>query len=119
MCTAQPEYSVLKESATLFRTKYEITVGIVLDTWALLLSRGGFCVDSVDYANKTSFNRISVIRLLGLVTKVDFKWAVETAIKKKKLDCFSAEFLTIDKGLCVQIMCEFPVIAAAQVDFRK
>ena len=26
------------------------------------------------------------------------------ATKKKKLDCSSAEFLTIDEGLCVQIM---------------
>lgn len=34
----------------------------------------------------------------------DFDWAVETAAKKKKLDCSMAEFLTIDEGLCVQIM---------------
>ena len=34
----------------------------------------------------------------------DFEWAVETAAKKKKIDCSSAEFLTIDEGLCVQIM---------------
>lgn len=34
----------------------------------------------------------------------DFEWAVETATKKKKIDCSSAEFLTIDEGLCVQIM---------------
>ena len=36
--------------------------------------------------------------------KIDFDWAVETATKKKKLDCSSAEYLTIDEGLCVQIM---------------
>ncbi len=29
---------------------------------------------------------------------------METASKKKKLDCSSAEFLTIEEGLCVQIM---------------
>ena len=29
---------------------------------------------------------------------------METATKKKKLDCSTAEFLTIDEGLCVQIM---------------
>ena len=61
-------------------------------------------VDGVDYANKSAFNWISVIRLPDFVTKADFDWAVETATKKKKLDCFSAEFLTIDEGLCVQIM---------------
>lgn len=29
---------------------------------------------------------------------------VETAGKKKKLDCSSAEYLTLEEGLCVQIM---------------
>ncbi len=29
---------------------------------------------------------------------------METATRKKKLDCSKAEFLTIDEGLCVQIM---------------
>ena len=38
------------------------------------------------------------------ISKADFDWAVETATKKKKLDCSSAEYLTIDEGLCVQIM---------------
>ena len=38
------------------------------------------------------------------MTEKDFKWAAETAEKKKKLDCSSAEFLTVDEGLCVQIM---------------
>lgn len=38
------------------------------------------------------------------ITKKDFEWAVETATKKKKMDCSSAEFLTIDEGICVQIM---------------
>ena len=38
------------------------------------------------------------------VSKADFAWAVETAGKKKKIDCSSAEFLTVNEGLCVQIM---------------
>ena len=38
------------------------------------------------------------------ITQEDFNWAVETASKKKKMDCSSAEFLTINEGLCVQIM---------------
>ncbi|MBR4093353.1 MAG: GyrI-like domain-containing protein [Oscillospiraceae bacterium] len=61
-------------------------------------------VDGVDYTDKSSFNWISVIRLPDFVSENDFKWAVETATKKKKLDCSLAEFLTIDEGLCVQIM---------------
>ena len=54
--------------------------------------------------NKDSFNWISVIRLPDFITRENFDWAVNTATKKKKLDCSSAEFLTIDEGLCVQIM---------------
>lgn len=61
-------------------------------------------VDGVDYANKETFNWISVIRLPDFVTEKDFAWAVHTATKKKNLDCSSAEFLTIDEGLCVQMM---------------
>ena len=61
-------------------------------------------IDGVDYTDKSSFNWISVIRLPDFVTEKDFIWAVETATKKKKLDCSSAEFITIDEGLCVQIM---------------
>lgn len=61
-------------------------------------------VTGVDYADKSAFHWISVIRLPDFVTKADFDWAVETASKKKKLDCSPAEFRTIDEGLCVQIM---------------
>lgn len=58
----------------------------------------------VNYADKDSFNWISVIRLPDFVNQKDFEWAVETATKKKKIDCSSAEFVTIDEELCVQIM---------------
>ena len=61
-------------------------------------------VVGIDYADKSSFNWISVIRLPDFLSEEDFQWAVETATKKKKMDCSSAEFLTIDEGLCVQIM---------------
>ena len=61
-------------------------------------------IDCIDYTDKASFNWISVIRLPEFITQKDFEWAVETATKKKKLDCSSAELMTIDEGLCVQIM---------------
>ena len=60
--------------------------------------------DCIDYTDKSSFNWISVIRLPDFITKKDFDWAVETAQKKKNIDCTSAEFLTLEEGLCVQIM---------------
>ena len=61
-------------------------------------------VRGVDYGNKDTFHWISVIRLPDFVTRKDFAWAVETATRKKMLDCGKAEFLTIDEGLCVQMM---------------
>ncbi|MBE5979317.1 MAG: transcriptional regulator [Paenibacillaceae bacterium] len=61
-------------------------------------------VAGVDYANKDTFNWISVIRLPDFVTKEEFDWAVTEAGKKKKMDCSSAEFLTVNEGLCVQIL---------------
>lgn len=61
-------------------------------------------VDGIDYSNKAAFGWISVIRLPDFVTEKDFAWAVETASKKKGLDCSPAEFLTVDEGLCVQIL---------------
>lgn len=61
-------------------------------------------MDGVDYSDKSSFHWISVIRLPDFVAQQDVAWAVETASQKKKLDCSSAEFLTVDEGLCVQMM---------------
>ena len=61
-------------------------------------------VMGIDYKNKSAFNWISVIRLPDFVSEKDFDWAVKTASEKKKLDCSSAEYLTVDEGLCVQIM---------------
>ena len=61
-------------------------------------------VEGVNYSDKSSFNWISAIRLPDFVTQKDFDWAVETATKKKKLDCSLAKFETIDEGRCVQMM---------------
>lgn len=58
----------------------------------------------VDYGRKGDFRWISVIRLPDFVTREDFAWAVETASRKKKLDCSGAEFLTVEEGLCVQML---------------
>lgn len=61
-------------------------------------------VGGIDYSDKSTFNWISVIRLPDFVTQKDFDWATGEAEKKKHLDCSKAEFLTIDEGLCIQIM---------------
>ena len=61
-------------------------------------------VQGIDYGDKSAFCWISVIRLPDFIMKKDFDWAVKTAEKKKKTDCSRAEFLTVDEGLCVQMM---------------
>ena len=38
------------------------------------------------------------------MTPEEFRWAVAEAERKKKLDCGAAEFLTVEEGLCVQIL---------------
>lgn len=62
----------------------------------------GIC--GIDLAHKELFSWISVIRLPDFITREDFEWAVQTATKKKKIDCSKVEFLTIREGLSVQIM---------------
>ncbi len=61
-------------------------------------------MDGIDCAHKEDFHWISVIRLPDFVTKNDFRWAIEEATKKKKLDFSKVEFLTVEEGLCVQCM---------------
>lgn len=61
-------------------------------------------IDGVDYSDKAGFHWISVIRLPDFVTREEFAWAVTEAERKKKLDCSKAEFLTVEEGMCVQIL---------------
>ncbi len=63
-------------------------------------------VKGVDYSNKSTFCWISMIRVPDFVKREDFIWAVTIAMKKKNTDCSMAEFLTVEEGLCVQIMHE-------------
>lgn len=60
--------------------------------------------DGVDFAHKDTFCWISVIRVPDFVTRADFDWAVAEATRKKKQDFSAIEFLTVDEGLCVQMM---------------
>ena len=61
-------------------------------------------VIGIDYNNKDTFQWISVIRLPDFITRTDFEWAVQTTREKKGLDCSVAEFMTVEEGLCVQMM---------------
>ena len=61
-------------------------------------------IDGVNYADKSAFNWISVIRLPDFITAPDVEWAVRTATDRKKIDCSPVKFMTIEEGLCVQMM---------------
>ena len=61
-------------------------------------------IKGMDYNKKDELNFTSLIRLPEFVTKEDFMWAIEEAIKKKQQDFSKVEFLTYDEGICVQCM---------------
>ncbi len=65
-------------------------------------------VNGVDYANKSAFHWIAAIRLPDFITPADVDWAKAEAGRKKKLDCSETEFLTVEEGLCVQILHQGP-----------
>lgn len=61
-------------------------------------------VEGVDFAHKATFHWIAAIRLPDFVTPEEFAWAQTEAARKKGLDTTAAELLTIEEGLCAQIM---------------
>lgn len=61
-------------------------------------------VDGFDYTRKELFHWISVIRLPDFVTRQDFTWAIAEATAKKKQDFSQVEFITLEEGLCVQML---------------
>lgn len=60
--------------------------------------------NEIDYSHKEKFQWISAIRLPDFVSRKDFDWAVKEVERKKKADYSKAEFLTIQEGLCLQVM---------------
>lgn len=65
---------------------------------------GGAGLAGMDYSQKCGFHWLSVIRVPDFIKQEDFDWAVQEAQRKKQIDCSSAAFLTIEEGLCVQMM---------------
>ena len=76
--------------------------------WRAVIGDAGEYINSSFFVNtikeELELDSTPIITNIIELNKKDFEWAVETATKKKKIDCSSAEFLTIDEGLCVQIM---------------
>lgn len=59
---------------------------------------------AMNYAYKSGFQWISLIRLPDFVTRQDFDWAVQEAERKKKTDLSAVKFLSLEEGLCVQCL---------------
>jgi len=60
--------------------------------------------EGVGFGDKSAYHWTSVLRLPYFVRPEDFQWALDAAGKKKKLDCSKARLLTVDEGLCVQML---------------
>ncbi len=58
----------------------------------------------VDLSKMETFCWISIIRVPEFITRKDFDWAIDETTKKKKMDFSKVELLTIEEGLCVQMM---------------
>ena len=61
-------------------------------------------VEGVDYARKSDFQWISMIRLPDFVKRADCEWAIAEASRKKGGDFSPVEFFEYTDGLCVQCM---------------
>ncbi len=61
-------------------------------------------LEGFDYRRKEEFHWISVIRLPDFVTEQDLNWARNDAERKKKQDFSPVEFLSLEEGLCVQML---------------
>ncbi|MGD1823041.1 MAG: GyrI-like domain-containing protein [Pleomorphochaeta sp.] len=61
-------------------------------------------IKGVDLSKMETFSWISIIRLPDFITKKDFEWAIKETTNKKKIDFSKVELLTIEEGLCVQMM---------------
>ena len=60
--------------------------------------------EGFDYRRKAEFHWISVLRLPDFVTEQDLNWAKAEAERKKKQDFTPVGFLSLEEGLCVQML---------------
>ena len=56
-------------------------------------------INGIDYSHKEDFCWIALIRLPDFVTKADFDWAVEEAIRKKENRLFQGGVYDLSRGL--------------------
>lgn len=56
------------------------------------------------FTDKSDFRWIAMIRVPDFIKREDVEWAKNEVCRKKGLDCSALEFITLEEGLCVQIM---------------
>lgn len=57
-----------------------------------------------DIHRKDDFNWVSCLRLPDFIRAEDVEWAKNKVLEKKKTDCSNLKFMTLEEGLCVQMM---------------
>lgn len=57
-----------------------------------------------DFTDKSAFCWIAMIRLPEFVKSEDVNWAKREVNRKKGLDCSSLYFMSLEEGLCAQLM---------------
>lgn len=60
--------------------------------------------DRDDFTDKSAFRWIAMIRVPGFVKSDDVEWAKHEVSMKKHIDCSPLSFMSIQEGLCAQIM---------------
>lgn len=73
-----------------------------------------------DFTDKSAFRWIAMIRVPDFVKSDDVEWAKKEVLRKKGLDCSPLHFMSLDEGLCAQIMHTGPYdtepVSLAKVD---
>lgn len=61
-------------------------------------------INNNDILDKSTFQWISMIRIPDFVKSEDVEWAKREVFRKKGIDCSALHFMSMNEGLCVQMM---------------
>ncbi len=57
-----------------------------------------------DFTDKSAFKWTAMIRVPDFIKNEDVEWAKQEVVRKKGVDCSSLKFMTLNEGLCAQIL---------------
>ncbi len=64
----------------------------------------GLWWNDADLTDKSAFRWIAMIRIPDFVKSEDVEWAKQEVLRKKGRDCSRLHFMSLNEGLCAQIM---------------